>query len=50
MNEVVTIKAPRTAVSVSGNIVIPAAIADAGEPGARYRFGLATFAAVTSNY
>ena len=31
MTELVTIKAPRTAVSVSGSVVIPAAIADAGE-------------------
>jgi hypothetical protein len=31
MNGLVPIKAPRTAVSVSGNVVVPAAIADAGE-------------------
>jgi hypothetical protein len=31
MSELVPIKPPRTAVSVSGNVVIPAAIADAGE-------------------
>ena len=32
MSELVTIPAPRTAVSVSGTVVIPAVIADAGEP------------------
>ena len=35
MSELVTIKAPRTAVSVSGSVVIPAAIADAGEHAVR---------------
>jgi len=35
MNELVTVKAPRTAVSVSGTVVIPAAIADAGEHAVR---------------
>jgi site-specific recombinase XerD len=47
MNDLVTIKAPRTAVSVSGNVVIPAAIADAGEHAVR-RF-LEFFAATIRN-
>jgi integrase/recombinase XerD len=47
MNELVTIKAPRTAVSVSGSVVIPAAIAGAGEHAVR-RF-LEFFAATIRN-
>jgi integrase/recombinase XerD len=47
MSELVTIKAPRTAVSVSGRVVIPAAIAGAGEHAVR-RF-LEFFAATIRN-
>jgi hypothetical protein len=47
MNEFVPIQAPRTAVSVSGNVVVPAAIADAGEHAVR-RF-LEFFAATIRN-
>jgi site-specific recombinase XerD len=47
MNELVTIKSPRTAVSLSENVVIPAAIADAGEHAVR-RF-LEFFAATIRN-
>ena len=47
MSEFVTIKAPRTAVSVSSSVVIPAAIADAGEHAVR-RF-LEFFAATIRN-
>jgi hypothetical protein len=47
MSELVTIKPPRTAVSVSGSVVIPAAIADAGEHAVR-RF-LEFFAATIRN-
>src|SRR6202795_2524701 len=47
MNDLVPIKAARTAVSISGNAVIPAAIADAGEHAVR-RF-LEFFAATIRN-
>jgi hypothetical protein len=47
MNDLIPIKAPRTAVSISGNIVIPAAIAGAGEHAVR-RF-LEFFAATIRN-
>src|SRR6266478_4382036 len=47
MNEIVTIKAPRTAVSVSGNVIIPSVIAGAGEHAVR-RF-LEFFAATIRN-
>jgi site-specific recombinase XerD len=47
MSELVTIKTPRTAVSVSGSVVIPAVIADAGEKAVR-RF-LEFFAATIRN-
>ncbi len=47
MNEIVTIKARRTAVSVSGNVIIPSVIADAGEHAVR-RF-LEFFAATIRN-
>src|ERR1700675_3843734 len=47
MNDLVPIKAARTAVSISGNAVIPAAIADAGEHAVR-RF-LEFFAATMRN-
>jgi len=47
MNELVTTKGPRTAVSLTENVVIPAAIADAGEHAVR-RF-LEFFAATIRN-
>src|SRR4051794_22314312 len=47
MNEIVPITAPQTAVSVAGNVVIPAAIVDAGERAVR-RF-LEFFAATIRN-
>jgi site-specific recombinase XerD len=47
MSELVPIKAPRTGISISGNVVVPAAIADAGEPAVR-RF-LEFFAATIRN-
>jgi integrase/recombinase XerD len=47
MNDLVPTKASRTAVSISGNVVIPAAIADAGEHAVR-RF-LEFFAATIRN-
>jgi integrase/recombinase XerD len=47
MNDLVPTKAARTAVSISGNVVIPAAIADAGEKAVR-RF-LEFFAATIRN-
>jgi integrase/recombinase XerD len=47
MSDLVPVKRPRTAVSVSGNVVVPAAIADAGEHAVR-RF-LEFFAATIRN-
>src|SRR3954462_3350755 len=47
MNEIVTIKAPPTAVSVSGNVILPGVVADAGEHAVR-RF-LEFFAATIRN-